>query len=70
MREYDPFDFAPLTFIVLPVLLGGALAWAAFLGTPRFRYFGEERVDYLSAVRLAARARPFGPHDGLVSQQV
>ncbi len=30
MREYDPFDFAPLTFIVLPVLLVAMLAWGAF----------------------------------------
>ena len=35
MREYDPLDFAPLTFIVLPVLLAGALAWAVFLARRR-----------------------------------
>ena len=30
MREYDPFDPAQLTFIVLPVLLVGVLAWGTF----------------------------------------
>jgi hypothetical protein len=31
VREYDPFDPAQLTFIVLPVLLVGMLAWGAFV---------------------------------------